>query len=244
MKKWIIALCLLLTALPVAAKSYSRLDRKAQTVPTNQTETLPQLVNYLTQGLTSEEDKARVLLAWIVYNVDYDAYKSKELIEHAYTPRAARKLNLSTGDIFVTRIGVAEDFAELYQRMAAMAGLDAMTVTGYAGRGVTTRNMEQYRHVWNVVKIDGKWELVDPVWAMRGDTNALQDAVSDRQHQREIKKREAGSRDATRKRRNRNIDDRWFMSEPKDFIQTHYPDDSRFQLLTTPVRIGRWLNYQ
>lgn len=246
MKKYILVLLSLIffSTLPAYAKNYRNIDRKAQSVPAQYEKTLPQLVSYLTKDLTSDEDKARILLAWIVYNVDYDAYKSKAIIEHAYTPRAARKLNLTTGDIFVTRIGVAKDFAELYQRMASMAGLDSMTVSGYAGRGISSRNMEEYRHDWNVIKINGKWELVDPVWAMRGDINALQDVGSDRQHQREIKKREAGSREATRKRRNRSIDERWFMSEPRDFVETHYPDDSRFQLLPTPITIGSWLNRQ
>jgi hypothetical protein len=62
--------------------------------------------------------------------------------------------------------------------MAGLAGLDSVVISGYAGFGVTRKNMEANRHAWNAVKINGQWEFVDPTWAMQEDVKAFEDVNS------------------------------------------------------------------
>ncbi len=220
----------------------SAVDNRGKNVPSQYDTDMKTLVDYLVKPYTRDEDKARVILSWIVYHIDYDQYKLNTMMD--YTPRLrARKQNeISTGDIWQTRIGVCDDIAELYQRMALMAGLDSVVITGYAGNGVTDRNKGNFRHAWNAVKIDGKWEFVDPTWAMQGDYREGGNIVSKRQHAREIERRESGLTNVKKKRSNRQIDDRWFMTKPQEMIKSHYPDDPKWQLLARPRSFASFIS--
>ena len=240
MKKLCLILFLTFFCFNAFAKNYRPIDSRAEQVPAQYEKSLPELVNYLTEPYQKDdESKARVLLAWIVHHVDYDEYKADDINKTTYRRHPSR---VSTGDIFETRVGVCQDIANLYQRMAGLAGLDSVVVSGYAGQQVTRRDMEKQRHSWNVVKIDGNWEFVDPTWAMRGENvSAFQDINSRAAHAREIKKRERNTARTNKTRKNRSIDDRWFMTEPKEMIKTHFPDDEKWQLLSPPKRIGSFL---
>lgn len=239
MKKFLFVLCL--WTLSAFATNYSSVDSRAQKVPASYNDSLPKLVKYLIEPYEkSDEKKARVLMSWIVYHIDYDEYKANSITKTKYATRL-QKNRVSTGDIFETRVGVCEDIANLYQRMAGLAGLDSTVIKGYAGNDVTAQNKEQRTHAWNAVKIDGKWEFVDPTWAMRGDTLAFANTTSKAAHTKEIKKRMREDTKTKKVRKNRIIDDRWFMTKPKEMIKTHYPYDEQWQLLPVAKSIGSFL---
>ena len=241
MKKILFILFLCVFTFCANATSYRSVDSRAQKVPKQYEESLPKLVQYLVKPYeNNEEKKARVLMAWIVYHIDYDDYKA-DTITQAASRRRKRSQMAMTGDIFQTRVGVCQDIANLYQRMAGLAGLDSVVIGGYAGYGVSRRNMEENRHAWNAVKINGQWEFVDPTWAMQGDVKAFEDVNSRSEHRREIKQRERNSIKTNKTRKNRSIDNRWFMTKPQEMIKTHYPDDDSWQLLPVPKRIGSFL---
>jgi len=241
MKKVLYGLFLIVFSFSAYAANYRSVDGRAQRVLTAQEESLPKLVNYLIKPYEkSEEMKARVLLAWIVYHIDFDDYKAEKIQEGA-TRRSQRKNRVSSGDVFETRIGVCADIAALYQRMAGLAGLDSVVIQGYAGSYVTRNNMSENRHAWNAVKIDGDWELVDPTWAMRGDVSAFQEVGSKVEHAREIDKRLTNTTKTNKTRDNRHVDDRWFMPKPSEMIKTHYPDDETWQLLPVSKSLGSFL---
>lgn len=243
MKKAFLAFLFWYLSLPVLAANYGYVDTRAKNVPSKYDADIKELVDYLVKPYSKDEEKARVLLAWIVYHVDYDQFKSNQIKTWAYSRRRIAQ-TVSTGDIFQTRVGVCEDIAELYQRMALLAGLDAATIGGYAGYGLTRQNLEQNRHMWNAVKIDGKWALVDPTWAMKGPHKAMQNVSTSLGHQSEIRRREKGLSNVTRTRKNRTIDERWFMTKPRDMIETHYPEEDRWQLLSVPITLGSFLTRQ
>ncbi len=241
MKKLLLILILVLVAFPVWAASYRAVDKRAENVPFKDSESLPKLVAYLTKPYqNNEENKARVLMAWIVYHIDYDAYKADKS-QRSVSSRRRRSNISSNGDIFETRLGTCSDIAHLYQRMAGLAGLDSVVVTGYAGTNVTMRNKEENRHAWNVVKINGNWEFVDATWAMRGDYKVLGDVGTKGRYTREVEKRKANQAKTAKTRKNRTIDDRWFMTKPSEMIKTHFPDDQSWQLLPVPKSMGSFL---
>ncbi len=241
MKKLFLILCLCLVGFSAVAANYRSVDSRAEKVPAKYDESLPELVKYLVEPYANnEEKKARVLMAWIAYHIDYDDYKS-DTITKSINARRYQKNRVSTGDIFKTRAGVCEDIANLYQRMAGLAGLDSVVIKGYGGTDVTQQNKEQRRHAWNAVKIDGKWELLDTTWAMRGDTKAFEDVNSKAAHAREMRKRTRNETKTNKTRKNRSVDDRWFMTKPKEMIKTHYPDDEQWQLLPVKKTLGSFL---
>ena len=239
MKKILFILCL--WTFNVFAANYHSIDSRAQKVPDQYNDSLPKLVQYLIEPYQdNDEKKARAIMSWIVYHIDYDEYKADSITRTKYSPKL-QKNRVSTGDIFETRVGVCDDIAGLYQRMAGLAGLDSVVIRGYAGFDVTARNKDQRTHTWNAVKINDKWEFVDPTWAMQGDILAFADVDTRAEHRREIKKRLEKENKTQKARANRTIDDRWFMTKPKEMIKTHYPYDSQWQLLPVNKSFGSFL---
>lgn len=239
MKKMMVIACGVLFSCAVWGASYGSVDARARQAPPAAADTLENTARYLIEPYQDDEKKARVLLAWIVYHMDYDQYKFKEGVKSAKSV-LTRKRVADTGDPFVTRVGTCADIARLYQRLIEAAGMEGEVVTGYAGERVTAQNKEEFRHAWNVVKIKGKWELIDPTWAM-GQARVFQSVASQIGHKRAIQKRERNAYQTTKTRRNRSVDDKWFMTKPHEMIQTHYPDEKRWQLMPTPRSRGSFL---
>lgn len=239
MKKILFILCL--WTFNVFAANYHSVDLRAQKVPSQYNDSLPKLVQYLIEPYQdNDEKKARVIMSWIVYHIDYDEYKGDSITRTKYSPRL-QKNRVSIGDIFETRVGICDDIAGLYQRMAGLAGLDCVVIRGYAGFDVTARNKDQRTHTWNAVKINDKWEFVDPTWAMKGDILAFTEINTRAEHRKEIKKRLEKENKTQKARANRIIDDRWFMTKPKEMIKTHYPYDDQWQLLPVNRSFGSFL---
>ncbi|MDD3669603.1 MAG: transglutaminase domain-containing protein [Alphaproteobacteria bacterium] len=221
------------------AAGYGAEDARARTTPPGRADTLENLVAYLVESYRDDEQKARVLLAWIVHHVDYDQYKAGEIEKRSKSAMRPDR-TADTGDAFETRVGVCGDIADLYRRMVALAGMEGAVVTGYAGDHVTARNKEQHRHVWNAVKIKGKWELVDPTWAM-GRARVFQNVRGRTAHESAIQNRMRNAHRTEKTRRGRSVDDAWFMTKPSRMIRTHYPDEERWQLLPVPKSPGAFL---
>ena len=78
----------LLFAIPsYAGGSYGRADNRAYRVPTQYNDDLDELTAYLIQPFKKDEElKARVIFAWIVYHIQYDAYEYKNRYEQRLYP--------------------------------------------------------------------------------------------------------------------------------------------------------------
>ncbi len=116
-------------------------------------------------------------------------------------------------DVLRRRRAVCQGFSDLFVALAQTAGLDAAAVSGYA-RGASYRVGEPYtehdRHAWNAVKCEGRWMLIDPTWG-------------------------AGHVDVRSSGYTRCFDPFWFFTPPEQFIHTHWPSDTRWQLLSRPM---------
>lgn len=223
------------------ATNWRSVDNRAMNVPTTYDDSLPHVVQYLIEPYANDEEKkARALLAWIVSHVDYDNYKAKTPLVPIL--RYSRPQGNGSGDIFDTRVGLCGDIADLYQRMAGLAGLDSVVIEGVAGFNLERSDLEKKRHAWNAVKINGQWRLVDPTWAMRGDYKVFSDIKTEVRHELELTRREQNPLKTKKTRPNRSVDDRWFLTSPKEMVKTHFPDNSRWQLLPVPKSISTFLN--
>ena len=61
----------------------------------------------------------------------------------------------------INGVGVCESFAESYQYILNMYGIQAFTVTGQA----TNSSNRTENHMWVAAKINGAWYYIDPTWA-------------------------------------------------------------------------------
>jgi hypothetical protein len=120
-----------------------------------------------------------------------------------------------TGNILIDRTSVCSGYARLFKQMCDEGKLDAVIVSGYA-KGYSYKigdKIEGTNHAWNAVKINDKWFLLDATWGA-GFIN----------HNKEFVKRQ---------------DDFYFLAKPEEFVFSHFPEDSRWQLLSENNRISK-----
>ena len=251
--RFLILLLSILWWTPVWAEPYGLLDSRAQNAPAFETES--ELVSYLTQGLSDDRSKARVLAAWMVYQMERDGYRRKELIKYSRQNRSAPEP--IPNDPFKTRIGTPQEFASLFADLCTMAGLTVQTITGYAGDNIQTFRyqkplfqaaevmmnhwrdenypLQRYQASWNAVKIDDNWELIDTYWMIANQILfAARTVSSGAAMKRLLEWRTQRLPSRQQLAQGKRINNKYFCAKPNFFIKTHFPLDSRWQLLPTP----------
>lgn len=185
-------------------------DQRALTVPdslraavaANPDSSLPHLVRYLTGRPEDESARARVIHDWVADNLTYDvaAYFGDE----AGPPDVGSALRAGKS--------ACAGFANLYETMCRLAGLECVTVVGYArGYGFHAFGDEDpgaKNHAWNAVLVNGRWRLVDATWGAGH--------IAGREFVKEY-------------------NDDYFFAEPAAFIYTHFPAEPEWQLLAAPM---------
>jgi hypothetical protein len=119
-------------------------------------------------------------------------------------------------DVLTSRSSICEGYSGLFNALAKSAGLEVVTISGWA-KGYSYNAGDQItgptNHAWNAVKINGGWYLIDSTWG-------------------------AGS--IIQQRFVRKFDEGYFFTLPERFIYNHLPEDSKWQLLSTPLSKSRF----
>lgn len=115
-------------------------------------------------------------------------------------------------------------YAMVFDTMCNYAGLHSKIISGFA-KGADYRPGQKFapganQHSWNAVYIYGTWCLIDAHWAAR----------------RIIGKQ------ATTEEFHYQLDEYFFLTEPAQLIFTHFPDDSKWQLLERQVSLEEFEN--
>lgn len=245
---------LLAYCLPVQAANYFTADLRARQATYKNAETKESLVAYLTQGLSSDQEKARAIAAWIAYQMEKNGYRDRQLIRYSNLGQAAPAL--LPNDPFVTRIGTPREFADLFTELATLAGLKAATIPGYAGKNisaprsqdptgvlvktllqttaVSNYTLQRYEAAWNAVYTDEEWHLIDTYWMISGTVIGARGISTDLQMKTFLKQREKRPPTVASLRRGKTIDDDYFYAKPRFMIKTHFPNDSFWQFITPP----------
>lgn len=88
---------------------------------------------------------------------------------------------------------------------------------------------------WNAVFIKGQWRLIDPYWSYSCiDEGDYDDKISV-DAKGKIKRADAG-------KPNRPVNEFYFLTDPKEFINTHFPDDPEWQLQENWWTLKQWQN--
>lgn len=155
-------------------QDFSKIDNLVKTYPRY---TSPEnLANRISRDFKSDANKARAAFQWLTNNIRYNLeeyYKPKRIIQFRYSTEEERQQKLQAvkdklvKDAFLTKMGVCEEYAQSFKKVADLLGIEAEVIKGYVrnsvydiGRIPTTTN-----HAWNVVKIDNRWVLLDATWA-------------------------------------------------------------------------------
>ncbi|WP_294373720.1 transglutaminase family protein [uncultured Clostridium sp.] len=117
----------------------------------------------LTEGISSEREKARALYEWIGSNIEYDNEKAEVVLDDSDRSKMPESGAICA---FETRKGICFDKACLYVAMARAVDLKVRLVSGEAYDG------EQYvGHAWNQVYLQHEniWINVDPTFYSAGN---------------------------------------------------------------------------
>lgn len=262
MKNVLIFLCLVLMGVSSFAKpNYAAVDTYAKNAPPLRTDNgLPKLVKYLTKPYQTDEEKARVLLAWLVYNINYDKERLKRIadgkeaadieisLEVETNPRTGQ-LVLKRGKLkelhdentlqktLKTRKGICKDIAKLYQHMCQLAGLEVEIIQGYACDSQQDFETSE-AHMWTAVKINGVWRFIDPTWALQGRIIYVHSLREAQQIERQLRRKQNVD---TIKGVQKKVLDEWFLVDEEKIIQTHFPFERRWQLQKRRVTFDEFL---
>jgi len=163
------------------------------------------------KDFTSDKEKARAAFFWLAKNIRYNLreyYNPKQRsYNFRYSSKEERKQKLQVfkdklvAETFLNKTGVCEEYAQSFKKICDLLGLESEVIKG------TVRNnpdeIGKYEndtnHVWNAVKLDNKWIVLDATWAAGYENNG-----------RWIRKF-----------------NNYFYNIPKEKIfKTHFPEDS------------------
>ena len=115
--------------------------------------------------------------------------------------------DVTSKTVLQNKATICSGYANLYQQLAEKMGLKSVIVLGYAkGSDYIMGNDNRVNHAWNGVKINGNWYLMDPTWGA-GIVNKGTFLAE--------------------------FNPFYFATKPQQFIYSHFPEDSKWQLLNT-----------
>ena len=165
--------------------------------------------------------QARAIFVWITENIAYDCHKyhtRNRSFRVSYTSEEDLQRKLSELDkrtisqALKRRRGVCHDYSVLFNAMCAAVGIESRQIDGHVPNGVRIIGKKPGlpNHSWNAFRIGREWHLVDATWG-------------------------SGFVDAAVTKFRKDFRPAYFMMPPEDLIKTHFPEDSKWQLLDRPL---------
>ena len=112
---------------------------------------MPQLSASLAAHARTNNEKARLLFAWLVYHVAYDTEA---------TQVGARQPSCTPAAVLRNRRAVCQGYADRFTAVARQMKLPAQTVIGF-GHTSRTGMPPATNYAWNVYRANGRSHLVD-----------------------------------------------------------------------------------
>ncbi|XP_034419425.1 kyphoscoliosis peptidase [Cyclopterus lumpus] len=120
----------------------------------------------------------------------------------------------SPEEVIAAGRGVCCAYSSLCSEMCREVGIECQEVPGYSKgvgylQGQSLKNVKS-DHLWNSVLLGGQWFLLDACWG-------------------------AGRVDVQRESFVKRFDDFYFLTDPEEFVESHFPDEDKWQLLDAPI---------
>ncbi|USK39302.1 transglutaminase-like domain-containing protein [Cytobacillus firmus] len=111
---------------------------------------ITELAQELTEGVSSEREKAKAIYDYVAKTVSYDVNKL-ETDDFSWDDSALKTLDSKTG--------VCQDYSYLAIALLRASNMEARFIEGTAFGGFWPQ-----KHAWVEVKVDGSWLTMDPTW--------------------------------------------------------------------------------
>ncbi|XP_054470246.1 kyphoscoliosis peptidase [Anoplopoma fimbria] len=136
-------------------------------------------------------------------------------IEYDVSGYLGRSEKLSSPEeVIAAGRGVCCGYSSLCTEMCREVGIECQEVPGHSKgigylQGQSLQNVKS-DHLWNCVLLGGQWFLLDACWG-------------------------AGRVDVEHESFVKRFDEFYFLTDPEEFIESHFPDEERWQLLEAPI---------
>ncbi|KAK3526546.1 hypothetical protein QTP70_030774 [Hemibagrus guttatus] len=122
----------------------------------------------------------------------------------------------SPEQVIETGRGVCCGFSSVCLQLCKEVGIECREVGGH-GKGVGYKLGQSYQntksnHMWNAVRLEDHWYLLDACWG-------------------------AGRVNMNAKAFIKRYNEFYFLTDPEDFISSHWPDEEEWQLLDSPIKL-------
>jgi hypothetical protein len=163
----------------------------------------------------STEEKVRAYYTWVALNIYYDMERMQEISTAKLYESHFENPSQRPDTVLIRKRAVCEGFSLLMNKFCAASKIPSSVVIGYT-KTPDGRTVTDILHAWNAVKVDSTWGLLDITWSNGYvDQNNLY---------------------------HRQFSDKYFLNEPKIFLQDHLPLDPMWQLLNNPVSKNYFVN--
>jgi hypothetical protein len=125
-----------------------------QPVPANKK--AERLAKRITSNLNSDKEKVIIIHKWITNHIKYDLKK--------YSAYDFSRDDISK--ILKRKKAICVGYADLFNELCRLSGIESVGISGYIKNPYVDVNDKFYldEHMWNAVKIDDTWKLVDATW--------------------------------------------------------------------------------
>ncbi|WP_299624714.1 transglutaminase domain-containing protein [uncultured Tenacibaculum sp.] len=181
MKKY--TLLLLLFPFIISAQDFTMVDNVVRSAYKNVT-SIENLAKRIDYDFKTDVEKTRAVFTWLTHNVRYQEHYSKLLKEPEFLVYFSEdhlkriiktKQEKKIKEAFEDRTAVCEGFSLLFKRICDLMNLENELIYGYTkpsgdyvGILATTKN-----HVWNAVKVNNKWIIIDPTYGAGQSYNGV-----------------------------------------------------------------------
>ncbi|XP_046544546.1 hillarin-like [Haliotis rubra] len=206
------------------------LDSRASQVTVTDNTTFEALASDLTSGLSTDLERVRALFIWVGHqDFDQQFYPG---VTDGRTPRGYMKLmKLKKGS-----------YASFFALLCRAAKLPCVIVKGHVkslGYEVGDQDVSRLMATWNIVYVDGSWQIVHPMWAFTGvighDSGKWVKIEADGKGTRE----RAQARQGINIRR---IGEDFFLPHPDEFVYTCMAEKREWQLIKDTWDLHRFCN--
>ncbi|XP_068424142.1 uncharacterized protein [Clinocottus analis] len=129
------------------------------------------------------------------------------------------KMLTSPEEVIAAGRGVCCGYSSLCAEMCRKVGIECREVEGLS-KGAGYRRGQSFKnkkatHAWNSVLLGGQWFLLDACWG-------------------------AGQIDEKRESFVKRLNDFYFLTDPEEFVEAHFPDEEKWQLLDAPISLDEF----
>ena len=145
--KFTLLLCILCFSAKGTSQEFSAIDTHLASLQIQNYNSIEQLHNQIVKPRFNEKQKVYAIAKFITNTI-------------AYGERARKPVNTIN-----SREGVCQDYAELFIALCELSNIENNYVTGDGKTSAQDIGFYGSNHAWNVVKVNGYYQIYDLTWA-------------------------------------------------------------------------------